>query len=500
MAANAQAAMTTLFRRGQGWRNGVFKTSGGRRDIEEACGYLTELDYSEFFEAYDKVDVAKRVVETYPDYTWIRNPEVYETETEEVVTPFEKSLAQHIKRNRPFSELRKLDILAGIGKFGLLVLGVNDGKALHLPLAPRPASQGMREILYYRAYTEGEVKIIEWETNLKSVRYGKPVMYEVRPAFGAASEIGKGTGVSATPISDKSLKPVTNPYKTSFKVHHTRCIHFADNALCGDVYGTERLRQVFNRLIDITKIAGGSAEMFWQGAFSGIAFEMDPEAEISENDKNQMRSDIDNYINKLQRTLLLQGVKANPLSPSIASPIDHLDVQLTLISIASRIPKRILTGSEMGKLASTQDSASWALQITTRRNNIAVPYLLEEYVRFCIRNGVLRSPQKEGEYGFSVVWCPIAVTTKEEQAKAADGFTAALEKYCVKGLYHAIAFSDYLYHIHGYTADEAHTLAKAFDKKAFEKIREQANAPKPPSPPREAPREEQSTESEGAGA
>ena len=472
MAINAQSALTTLLRRGVGGRSG-FSTGNGRRDIELACGYIKDLTYNDYFDVWDRMDVAARVVAVYPDYTWIQNPDVYEDERESVSTKFEKDWIQHVRENRPFAELHKLDVLAGIGKFGLLVMGINDGKRLDTPLMPFEATAlRKRSISYYRAYTEGEVKIMEWDDDLFSPRYGKPVMYEITPNAGAESMTYR-----VTPINEKTSKLSENPTVKPFKVHYSRCIHFADNALCGDTFGIERLKRVYNRLSDIIKIVGGSAEMFWQGAFSGISFEMDPEAEISDDDKQKMRVDIDNYVNQMQRTLLLQGVKANPLSPTITGPMDHLDAQLTLISIASSIPKRILTGSEMGKLASTQDSENWGLQVQTRRTNIAGPYLLENYTRFCITNGIVRSP-KTGLYGFSTEWPELSVMTKEQKADAAEAFSTALETYCTKSLYHAIDFANYLYHFHGFSSKEAKALSKKFDKSAFEKIRKEAQESK----------------------
>jgi hypothetical protein len=467
LAHNSYMSMQELFRmRGTG---GLAST--GRRDIEKACGYETSLDFKNFFELWDKGDVATRVVEAYPEYTWSQNPEVYEDESEDVTTPFEVDWKAHVEKSQPFAELCKLDILAGIGKFGIMVIGVNDGKKLDTALVPENKTEKTkREISYYRAYTEGEVKIKTWDVGTTSPRYGLPVLYTVTPSNGGSSETMSVEGGAPTPkTKGKEETANVDPFVQSFDVHHSRVIHFADNALSSKVYGRERLRQVYNRITDILKIVGGSAEMFWQGAFSGISFEMDPDAEISASDKQKMKEDIDNYVNKLQRTLLLQGVKANPMSPSISSPVDHLDVQLTLISIATKIPKRILSGSEMGKLASSQDSANWEIQVQSRRNKTANPFLLVPYVNFCIVNGIVSAP-KAG--AFKTLWHPIAATSKEERARSAEYFTTALETFCGKALYLAMTFSDYLYYIHGYTSDEAKILSRNFKQDAFEKMRE----------------------------
>lgn len=466
MSLQTNALLRTLLLRG---RNGKAGASGGmsdRRDYEEACGYIEDITFEDYYATYDRVDIATRIVETYPDYTFIQSPEIFEKASATSYTGFEKDWNAFCLDNSPFAELRKLDIVSGIGRFGVMVIGINDGKTLDQPLAPMTATATKkRTIMYHRSFNEGEVKIVEFDTNRASVRYGQPVVYEITPGKNKTEET-----VRITPLDHKDPDPSksANPFNTPFRVHYTRTIHFADNALCGNVYGVERLRRVFNRMTDIIKIVGGSAEMFWQGAFSGISFEMDSEAQVSDPDKLRMKQDIDNYINRLQRTLLLQGVKANPLSPTIASPKDHLDVQLTMASIATRIPKRILSGSEMGKLSSTQDAETWDTQIKTRRENQAGPYLVRPYVKFCITNGVVRPPTSGR---FTMSWPKLNSVPITDRGRSAEYFTTALDAYCNKGLYFAMPFSDYLVNVWGYDSDYAEQLAEKFDKSSFEKMR-----------------------------
>lgn len=460
ISANSQYILDQILRRGggSGFTNRML-------DIDNACGYKQTLDFDDFFDAWDRQDIAKRCVEAYPDYTWAQSPEVYEDESADNVTAFEKDWEAHVQMNNPYAELKKLDILAGIGKYGVLVMGVNDGKTLSEPLTPYDGSK-KRAIIYYRAYTEGEAQIVEWDTDENSVRFGLPIMYEITPNNGMSkTQVKGGDGETHGVVG-------VDPNANQYKVHYTRVIHFADNALCGHIYGRERLKQVYNRILDIRKIVGGSAEMFWQGAFSGIAFEMDADTEVSEADKQRMKTDIKNYIDKLQRTLLLQGVEAKPLSPSIADPVNHLDVQITLVSIATGIPKRVISGSEQGKLASTEDGKTWATRVHTRDINVAEPGLLRPYLQFCILNGIVSSPVNM--YAIKILWPKLQMESDEERARASEYFTTSLETYCSKGLYHAMKFSDFLYYVQGYSSSEAIRLAKAFDKDAFEKMRKEA--------------------------
>jgi len=451
-------------------KSGAGSGFGDRRDMEEICGYKENLTFMDYWETYNRQDIAGRVVETYPNYTWMRTPEVYER-VDGDTTDFESSWADLLEEHRPFSELRKLDILAGIGTFGLMVIGVNDGKKLDTPLQPAGTGKrrAVRTIAYHRVFTQGEVKIVEWDRNPNSLRYGQPVMYEVTPGV-YDSDVVMSRTVQFDSKDKKSVN-TDDPFRTSFRVHYTRCQHFADNAMSGTVYATPRLQRVFNRMTDIFKIVAGSAEMFWQGAFGGLSFEMDAEAELSDERKQELKLEIDNFTQRLQRTLLLQGVKANSLTPTISSPKDHLDVQLTMVSVASEIPKRILAGSEMGKLSSTQDSDNWNERVENRSNNVANPYLLRPYVRFCIKNGIVVPPANNK---FSVSWSKLGKTTLLETSRAAEYFTKALEQYCSSNLFLAMKFVDYLMYVWNYDTAIATKLAENFSIKDFERIRKES--------------------------
>lgn len=427
---------------------GMFGQFGGHRQIREIAGYTTTPSFENYLEAYNYQDVAARVIETYPDHTWITAPEVYEVE-DSTNTRFEDDWNDLVRERQVVAHLRRLDILAGIGRFGLLVIGVDDNQSLEHPLTP---IRKKHNIVYMRAYMEGEVEIREWETNTQSSRYMLPTLYKI------------------TPVEK------LNPRETgdgSFLVHHSRTIHFADHAMNGTVYGIPRLQRVFDRMTDILKIVAGSGEMFWRGAYQGFSFEADADANLTPEERKAMTQEIQNYFMGLDRAMLLTGVKTNPLNPSIASPKDHLDAQLTIIAIASRIPRRILTGSEMGKLASIQDAENWAQQIRIRRTNIAEPDILRPFVSFCIRNRIV-SPLQDNNR-FHIYWPNLEIPTDKDTSESALNFTNALEKYAVSGLFAVMPFVDYLTSVWKFSVAEAENRAKDFDEDKFVKLREVLN-------------------------
>ena len=423
----------------------------GARNIAEVVGYPSELTFEDYFLAYDRQDVATRVVETYPDYTWIEAPEVYESE-ESKYTPFEAEWLELCSDMDIIGTIKALDILAGIGEYGVLVFGVDDGRELNTPLLPR----ANLKLIYMRPYHQGEITIEQWDTNKNSIRYMLPTVYKITPYE----------------YKDSSIRAPASG--ASFTVHYTRVLHFADNALNSRIVGVPRLKRVYDRMIDIQKIVAGSGEMFWRGAYQGFSFEADADGEISDDDRVQMKEDIQKYMMGVDRTMLLKGVKTNTLSPSVSSPKEHLDAQLKMVSIASRIPTRILSGSEMGKLASTEDAKNWALQIRTRRTNVAEPRILRPFVKFCTDNGIIPKPAAS----YKIVWPELDIPTDKDQSESAMNFTNALSVYATNKLYLFMPFRDYLMSVWNYPVTLAEEMASKIDTAAFEKMSTLAATPK----------------------
>ena len=114
-----------------------------RRNIDKECGYPATVELNPLFyrNLYERDPVAARVVDIYPDECWQVTPELYETE-DEGETPFElafnelgKTLTQGSKwkddNNNPIWQyLHRADKMCGVGSYGAILLGVDDGGEL----------------------------------------------------------------------------------------------------------------------------------------------------------------------------------------------------------------------------------------------------------------------------------------------------------------------------------------------------------------------------------
>jgi hypothetical protein len=122
-----------------------------RRNYNRECGYpeTYEITSEKWQEYYERHPIAARVVELMPSECWQITPDVYEDEDPNVMTPFEqafKDLAVSLRgvnsHYKPEEEVvhpiwetcRRADILSGVGQFGLILLGFDDGLSMNQPV------------------------------------------------------------------------------------------------------------------------------------------------------------------------------------------------------------------------------------------------------------------------------------------------------------------------------------------------------------------------------
>ena len=204
----------------------------------------------------------------------------------------------------------------------------------------------------------------------------------------------------------------------------------AQGLLESNVFGQPKLERIFNRLLNLELIVGGSAEMFWQGAFPGLQFNAQPDMNMSQT-ATDMKEKIDEYVHGLKRYLTTQGLEVNKLSADVANPQAHVDVQLQMICIASGIPKRILEGSERGELASSQDGKNWNDRLDSRRRDETEPTILRPVIDKLIAVGII-TPPAGGEY--TVNWPDYNVASPKEKAEVGKTRTEATAKYIESGM------------------------------------------------------------------
>lgn len=421
-----------------------------RRDIDDECGYPEnwELTAEDYRVLYDREAVATRVVEVWPKESWKVQPTVFETEDVDVETEFEaawkevgnklggKSWHRQEEGNRIWSHLLQADIDSGVGSYGIILLGFNDGKELKEPVEIK---KGM-ELLSLKVFDETLAEITTYESDRENERFGKPTQYLV--TFNDPNE-QRQLGIGAN--------------TTTETVHHSRVIHIADS-LSNDVFARPRLRPVYNRLYDTRKLYGGAGEMYWRGAFPGLSIESNPQlAGDVDFDVAELRGQIENYMNTLQRYIATTGFQVKSLAPQVVDPTPQIDAVLKAICIQLEIPKRVFEGSERGELASSQDTRAWNGRLQNRQNIYVTPRIVVPFIDRMILVGVLPEPPE----GYNVVWPDLDSLTDLEQATIAVQRMDAAAKYIQGNVVEILSPMDFHVREMGMTADEAEEVLEA---------------------------------------
>lgn len=151
------------------------------------------------------------------------------------------------------------------------------------------------------------------------------------------------------------------------------------------VFSTPILQNLIPYIWDTRKVGGGSAEMFWQGAFPGISFETMPEM-IQEGgnvelDEESVKEQVNKYMRRMQRYIALTGVHANSLAPQVADPTPHMKVAYELICLTLGVPVPIWLGQQEGHLAGITNKSMWNDKISERRNTYATPRLCKGFIK-----------------------------------------------------------------------------------------------------------------------
>lgn len=417
------------------------------RNLDKECGYTADLDIRHYVRMYRRWGIAARAVNVLPDECFAVYPTVYEVENEKTQTPFEEAWKGLNKRLSVCHYLHRADRLSGIGRFGVLLLGLSDGP-LDRPVAgvdPKTGERGGRQprrplqLLYLRPFSEEHVSVVETEQDTRSPRYNQPTLYEF--TLQSASEASGGASSSYAGTFEKK------------RVHWTRVIHLADNREASDVWGVPRLEQVFNYLLDLRKTGGGSAEMFYKGAFPGFSFETIPDL-LGESimDEESVRDQFMEYMEGLKRYLALDGVTAKPLLPQTADPTAHANLQLMLICATLAVPLRIFLGSEAGHLASTMDSFTFNKRIAERQLLYVEPLVVRPLIDRLQRYGILPALRQPD---YTIAWRDLNTLSDKDKALVSLQRSQALMQYVTGGCEAVMPVREFLTLVLGLTAAEA---------------------------------------------
>lgn len=383
---------------------------GGARDEYEILGYDRIITSKQFRDEYARGGIAGRIVDALPNATWRGSMEIVEDEDPKHNTSFEQAWKDLDTRLQIQAKFLRVDKLAGLSTFAVLLIGAPGDLETELPkgkpddlayLTPFSGGGGPAGSSRSRVESmDSDCTVAEYEVDPANPRFGLPLFYRLKR-------------------TDFVTPQLSRP------IHWTRILHIAENLLDDEVHGQPTLERVWNLLTDLRKVTGGGAEAFWLRANQGLHVNVDKT--MSNTDAafaiERLKEQSLLYKHQIDRWLRTKGTDVEVLGSDVANFESPADAILTQIAGARGIPKRILTGSEMGELASSQDRDNWKDQVNGRQTGYAGPYIVRPFVDRLIRYGYLPTPAK-GPMAYEVRWPHIQTLTAQEKVEGAKGWAS----------------------------------------------------------------------------
>lgn len=380
-------------------------TFDGARDLYAIYGLDRVVTNKMYRDTYYRGGIAKRIVEAAPQATWRGGVKLQEDEDPEVTTEFEKAWIALETKFHIWSILQRVDILAGLGSYAVLLIGAPGELSDELP------SGKFKDLLYFTPFAGGggpglhasggmtgagptssgyvDATIQEFESSAQSPRFGLPNTYQLRRLDVTSPEFQRPT-------------------------HWSRVIHISEGLLDNSVYGVPSLECVWNLITQLETLVGAGVEAFFLRSNQGLHLDLNPDVSLSADAQAKLKDEVEEYKNNISRVLKTRGMSVQTLGSDVAQFATSVDCLVTLIAGAKHIPKRILLGSEEGKLASGQDADNWSTFVQDRRTSYVSPCIVRPLVDRLIEKGYLPEPKQ-----YEVVWPTVEELTEIEKADGA---------------------------------------------------------------------------------
>lgn len=375
---------------------------GGDQDYYEVFNWDKNPDVEDFYALALRNPYAYAVTFLPPNTTWRDDPDIVDdTEGSDGQTTFEREIERLERQTRIWNYCKRADKLAGIGKYGLLVLEFDDTESpqdFKEPVGNASELQGLKPF--------SEASIDGFTTGgPSSDRWGEPLIYQL----------------DLSDENDSESAEIESEGPDQLRVHHSRVIHIpSDELLDDEIRGVERQAPVYNNLIDIEKSLGSAGELAYRATAWGLNVNIDKDFNI-EDGGDQLKEHLQDWYYGLEPILRTQGAQdVQSLGGEEIDPSNIIDPNVEAISAQTGIPQSVLKGNETGERATTQDLKEWYGKVAERRNNFVTPTIVRELIDRLIEYGILPEPAGNSEdtigNAYSVDWKPLMETSESDEA------------------------------------------------------------------------------------
>lgn len=391
---------------------------GGQRRLFDALGYTTDLKVGHYVAKYERgPGIVRGIVDKPVRDCWAGDVEITEADdTSEEETQFEEEVRRFVSgeytRLPPASRLRGAHRWARLLEFSLLLIGVSDagpdetGAQQLSEEVDENAIDSMEDIDYLSVFDQRRV---DWE-NTELVedptdpRYNLPETYSV--------DVGDDRNVD---------------------IHHSRIIHMVEEPDEDELRSPSVLQPIYNRLDDLQKLLGGSAEMFWRSAYPGLVLTPPTDSDgvpmRFDDDGESVADQIRKYRENLDRLHRVTG-NLEKLDTDVASPDDQIQVQMEDISAHIDMPMSIIRGNETGERATEEDRAMYHEFVGGLREGHCEEQGWRPLLNRLLEWGALTEPNSgdDGQTPFEIEWPALEELSEQEEADVALTWAQAVKE------------------------------------------------------------------------
>ncbi|KDE60627.1 hypothetical protein EL22_00095 [Halostagnicola sp. A56] len=368
----------------------------GDEDYYEVFSWDKNPSTEDFFALALRNPYAYAVTFLPPNTTWRDPPKIddmAEPQGDEGQTQFESDVEDLVDDQRLWHYAKRADKLAGIGKFGVLVLefdDVDDADGFSSPVEQGAELTGLRPF--------SQASLVDVTVGGPgSGRWGDPTEYTLD-----LSDENEYENV----IQQQGVETVN--------VNWQRVIHIpSDELLDDELRGVPRQKPVYNNLIDIEKTLGAAGQLVYRAAAWGIHINISEDFNL-EDGGDELREHLQRWQHGLENVLRTHGADdVKSLGGEDIDPQPVIDPNIEAISAQTGLPQSVLKGNETGERATTQDLKEWYGKIAERRNGFVEPQIVRAIIDRLLDIGTIAETKGDG---YEVDWQPLAEMSESDQA------------------------------------------------------------------------------------
>ena len=378
------------------------------RDFKKVLGYPDEVDFDDLMGLYERTPVAGRIVDKPVEDSWKEDPEIVPVDEDgneledETAEEFREAIEVLEEEHDLTKILRRADKLQRRGEYGVIFLGLSDaagddGQAEPAPSRDRneeeAASMSVEDdLLWIQPFSQGEADIHERVTDQSDPRFGHVEEYKIET-------------FPESPSEDED----NEEGEQGILVHHSRVVHLIEYAGASEVRGRPALRRVFNRLMDLQKVLGPSAESLYQLIAPRYWFKL--QEDFDTDNVDQLAPEWKDFVHNIKDMISTEGVDSiETLGGEDIDPSPTANMLFKVIAADMDIPQSVLFGNETGERATKEDRRLWLSNMEERQGNHNSDDIVRPFINHLQKVGLLP------EVNYKIEWPNLFEQTQQEEA------------------------------------------------------------------------------------